>query len=213
MFGPRSQLAAVLLLASLASACSPGDGATDPAASASAPASTAAPTAIVLPASASQAASPTSAASVGGDASLGGSVAKGGDLCGLLGPGDFIAAGVSGATAPVENFDDSGNYYCVYAGDSGATGGIEFDAFVGDPAGSYQTMTESAGILNADATGQVSGADKAGTVIDGPGGMAGIAVCKGQFCFDIDIPTSSTARAQLISMAGLVLQRGSGLTG
>jgi hypothetical protein len=205
MFGHRQRLVAALLLVAIAGGCSSGDASSAPSA-----ALTSAQTATSVASPTSGSATP-SAANLG-DLSLGGSIAKGGDLCGLLGPGDFAAAGVSGATVPVENFDDSGNYYCVYAGDSGATGGIEFDAFVGDPAGAYQEMAASAGILSADATGALPGADKAGTVLNGPGGMAGIAACKGQFCFDIDIPTSSGARAQLLAMAGLVLQRGSGLT-
>jgi hypothetical protein len=208
MFGHRQRLAAALLLVAIGGGCSSGDASSAPSA-----ASTSAQTATSVASATSGSATPSATPSAStGAANLGGSIAKGGDLCGLLGPGDFAAAGVSGATVPVENFDDSGNYYCVYAGDSGATGGIEFDAFVGDPAGAYQEMVASAGILSADATGALPGADKAGTVLNGPGGMAGIAACKGQFCFDIDVPTSSGARAQLLAMAGLVLQRGSGLT-
>ena len=209
MFGHRQRLAAALLLVAIAGGCSSGDASSAPSAALT-PAQTATSVASQTSGNATPSAS-TGAANLG-DLSLGGSIAKGGDLCGLLGPGDFAAAGVSGATVPVENFDDSGNYYCVYAGDSGATGGIEFDAFVGDPAGAYQEMAASAGILNANATGALPGADKAGTVLNGPSGMAGIAACKGQFCFDIDIPTSSGARAQLLAMAGLVLQRGGSLT-
>jgi len=204
MFGNRRHLAAALLLVAIVGACSSG-GAT--------PLPTSGHTVTAVPSSdgGGATAAPTAVGSVGGTA-LGGPVVKGGDYCGLLGPGDFAAAGISGAAAPIENYDDSGNYYCVYAGDSGATGGIEFDAFVGDPTATYQGMAEAAGILAADATGEVPGADKAGTILNGPGGMAGIAVCKGQFCFDIDAPTSSSARAQLLALAKLVLQRGSGLT-
>ena len=142
------------------------------------------------------------AGSKGNATTLGRPVGQGGDLCGLLGPGDFAAAGVAGAMIPVENSDDSGNYYCVYAGDSGATGGIEFDAFASDPNEAYQTMTEADGITTADATGALEGADKAGTIQNGPGGMAAIAVCDGQFCFDIEFPTTSAARTELISLAG-----------
>lgn len=207
MFGHRRYLAAALLLVIVAGSCSSG-GATSapPSAPASAPASNVAP-------STSAATSPATGAAPSGGTALGGPVAKGGDYCGLLGPGDFAAAGIDGAKTPVENFDDSGNYYCVYAGDSGATGGIEFDAFVGSPDATYQAMAAGAGILTAEATGELPGVDKAGTILNGPGGMAGIAVCKGQFCFAIDAPTGSGTRAQLIALAALVVQRGSGLTG
>ena len=206
MFGNR-RLAAALLLVSVVGACGSGGASTAPLSTASIPAPSP-----VGPSNAVDGATATSAAPATAGTGIGGPVANGGDYCGLLGPGDFTAAGISGTKAPIENYDDSGNYYCVYAGDSGATGGIEFDAFVGDPAGTYKAMAEGAGILTADATSEVIGADKAGTVVNGPGGSAGIAVCKGQFCFDIDIPTSATARTQLIALAVLVLQRGSGLT-
>jgi hypothetical protein len=201
----RRNLAAALLLAAIVGACGSGGATAEPTAGQTANAVTS-----INPGGPT--AAPTAGDS-GANAALGGAVAKGGDYCGLVGPGDFAAAGISGAAAPIENYDDSGNYYCVYAGDSGATGGIEFDAFVGDPVATYQAMAAGAGILTADATGELPGADKAGTIMNGPGGMAGIAVCKGQFCFDIDVPTTAGARAQLLAIAKLVLQRGSGLAG
>jgi hypothetical protein len=207
MVGNRRRLAAALLLAAIVGACGSGG-----VASATASTPVAAATTTTVPSRLVAGATDTAAAPSGGTA-LGGPVAKGGDYCGLLGPGDFAAAGIGGAKTPVENFDDSGNYYCVYAGDSGATGGIEFDAFVGSPDATYQAMAAGAGILTAEATGELPGVDKAGTILNGPGGMAGIAVCKGQFCFAIDAPTGSGTRAQLIALATLVLQRGSGLTG
>jgi hypothetical protein len=42
--------------------------------------------------------------------------------------------------------------------------------------------------------------------------MATIGVKTGQLMFDIGFPTNSNARTQLIALAKLVLQRGSGLT-
>jgi hypothetical protein len=48
--------------------------------------------------------------------------------------------------------------------------------------------------------------------VEGPGGMATIGVKTGQLTFDIGFPTNSNARTQLIALAKLVLQRGSGLT-
>jgi hypothetical protein len=208
MSGNLRHLTAVLLLVTVAGACGSGAATTAPvSASLAAPGTPAAPSSIVAGVTETP---PTSGGPLA--TGLGGPIAKSGDLCGLLGPGDFAAAGIAGADTPVENYDDSGNYYCVYAGDAGATGGIEFDAFVGNPSNAYQSMTTSAGIQSADATSQLAGADKAGTVLNGPGGMAAIAVCAGQFCFDIEAPTTPGVRDQLLALARLVIQRGSGLT-
>jgi hypothetical protein len=52
----------------------------------------------------------------------------------------------------------------------------------------------------------------AGIQLNGPGNMATIAVRKGQVTFDIGFPTNPNARAQLIVLAKLVLQRGSALS-
>ena len=51
------------------------------------------------------------------------------DLCELLRPEDFATAGVDGAGEPEATTDGTGSSYCVYAGESGATGGIELDVF------------------------------------------------------------------------------------
>jgi hypothetical protein len=198
MFGSRKQIAAALLLLTIAGACSSG-GAT------SAPVSNAAP-------STGGGGGATASTGGGGGGALGDTVAQGGDLCGLLGPGDFAAVGVSGAGTPTKNNDAPTDAYCVYSGVSGATGGIEFDVFIGDPEATYQEIRSNGGILLDDATGDLPGVDAAGTVMDGPGHMAAIGVRKGQLTFDIDVPTSSGARAQLIALAKLVPQRGSALT-
>src|SRR5688572_18270537 len=64
--------------------------------------------------------------------------------CSLLSPADFTTAGIAGAAEPTDNADETG-HYCVYAGTSGATGGIEFDVFphddVASAADTYQTAT------------------------------------------------------------------------
>ncbi|MGD0120985.1 MAG: hypothetical protein ABSC46_00285 [Candidatus Limnocylindrales bacterium] len=52
----------------------------------------------------------------------------------------------------------------------------------------------------------------AGIQLNGPGKMATIGVTKGQFTFDIGFPTNANARAQLLALAKLVLQRESGLS-
>jgi hypothetical protein len=129
----------------------------------------------------------------------------------LLGPGDFAAVGVSGARTPTKNSDGPADAYCVYSGVSGATGGIEFDIFIGDPVASYQQIVAN-GALIADTTGDLPGVDAVGTVMNGPGNMAAIGARKGTMAFDIDVPTGPNARAQLIALAKLVLQRSSALS-
>ena len=58
---------------------------------------------------------------------------SGAAMCALT-PADFQAAGVAGAGKPTANVQDAGaGAYCVYAGKSSATGGIELDVFY--PAG------------------------------------------------------------------------------
>ena len=205
MFRSRRYLAAAILLASVVGACS-SSGATS-ALSSSAPSRGGGGSHATIAAGASA----TAGGSVAGGA-IGGTVAAGGDFCELLGPGDFAAVGVSGAGAPIKNTDGPTDAYCVYSGVSGATGGIEFDIFIGDPASTYQLILQNGGILGSDATGELPGVDAAGTQLNGPGRMAAIGVEKGQMTFDIDVPTGPNARAQLISLAKLVLQRESGLS-
>ena len=218
MFRTARHSAAALLLISAVGACTAAGATTapasNPAATASAPvAVSAAPSAAVPSAATPSAAVPSAAtpspATSGG--ALGGPIAKGGNFCGLLGPGDFAAVGVSGARTPTKNSDGPADAYCVYSGVSGATGGIEFDIFIGDPVASYQQIVAN-GALIADTTGDLPGVDAVGTVMNGPGNMAAIGARKGAMAFNIDVPTGPKARAQLISLAKLVLQRSSALS-
>ena len=155
----------------------------------------------------SRTAAPTRAPS----SATGGPVARGGNLCSLLGPGDFAAAGVAGASAPTVNSDENGGRYCVYAGTSGATGGIEFDAFTGDPVGTYQTIAGETGTLTELAAADLPGADQAGVNLNGAGGMAAIVVRKGQLIFDMSFPAGPQARAELIALSALVMERAAAL--
>ena len=213
MFRTARHIAAALLLISAVGACTAAGATTAPASNPAATASTAVavsavPSAAVPTAAVPSAAAPSPATSGG---ALGGSVAKGGNFCGLLGPGDFAAVGVSGARTPTKNSDGPADAYCVYSGISGATGGIEFDIFIGDPVSSYQQIVAN-GALIADTTGDLPGVDNVGTVMNGPGNMAAIGVQKGAMTFDIDVPTGPKARAQLIALAKLVLERSSALS-
>ena len=221
MFANRRHFVAAVLLmgvVGILGGCSSAS-ATASAATAAGATTAAAPT----PAGASTAAGlPTPTASVaatsvptsgGGPSATGGPVARGGNLCSLLGPGDFTAAGVSGAGAPTDSPDGTGGHYCVYTGVSGATGGIEFDAFIGDPVGTYRTIASDTGMgtLTSVSTTDLPGADQAGMTLDGTGHMAAIVVRKGQLIFDMSFPTNPNARAQLFALVSLVLQRGTAL--
>jgi hypothetical protein len=219
MFRTPRQLVAALLLISAVGGCTSAAAtvapSSNPVVTTSAAGGTPSPTsATPSPTSATPTAETPSpaapnAATSGG--ALGGPVAKGGNFCDLLGPGDFAGVGVSGAHTPTKNSDGTADAYCVYAGVSGATGGVEFDIYIGDPIASYQQIVTN-GALVADTTGDLPGVDAVGTVMKGPGNMAAIGVRKGKMAFDIDVPTGPNARAQLISLAKLVLQRSSALS-
>jgi len=213
MFRTVRHLAAATFLVAAVAGCTSAAATTAPLAASAAPitspsaVTTTAPTPSVAPSLA-----PSAASSTGAEAgATGGPVAAGGNFCGLLGPGDFAAAGVVGARTPTKNSDGTADAYCVYSGISGATGGIEFDIFIGDPVSSYQQIVSN-GTLVADATTGLTGVDNVGTVLVGPGNMAAIGVQKGAMTFDIDVPTGPNARAQLIALARLVIERGSGLS-
>ncbi len=158
---------------------------------------------------------PGSGAAGGG--ATGGSVAAGNDLCGLLGPGDFAAQGISGTGSPTENNADNSNVYCVYAGKSAGTGGVEFDAFLADTKADSEAtfISTSAPMLDFEGAGKAAFPDADGAKLrtDIPDGYAGIAIWKGRLVFDIGIPKSDQAKDQLIALAKLVLQRSAGLTG
>ena len=212
----RSRAAALSLIALFVAACS---AATGSAAGGGASAGGASGGGATGGGSGGSAAAPTPAAGGGaaGGGSVGGSVAAGDDLCGLLGPGDFAAVGISGTGGPSENNQDNSNVYCVYAGKSAATGGVEFDAFLaGSKADSEATFNEiAAPMLDFEGVGKAAFPDADGAQLrtDIPGGYAGIAIWKGKLAFDIGVPTSAQAKDQLIALAKLVLQRSAALTG
>lgn len=154
---------------------------------------------------------PSAAPGSTGGGPVGGTVAPGGQLCGLLGPGDFAAQGIPGAGAPSLNGGGTTEAYCVYAGKSSGTGGIEFDAWVGaDAASTYATVIGSSA-TNQDARARVPGADAAAIDLNGEAGSVTISVQAGQLVFDIGFPKSANAEAQLLALAGLVLERASAL--
>jgi len=169
------------------------------------------------PSAASQPAAASVAASqAAGGGTTGGPVAAGSDLCGLLGPGDFAAAGVPGTGKATENNTDANNVYCVYAGKSAGTGGVEFDAFLAASSADSQSAFDAASAPMLDSAGDGKAAfpdaDGAKLRTDIPDGYAGITIWKGKLVFDIGIPTTAGAKDQLIALAKLVLQRAAGLT-
>jgi hypothetical protein len=212
MFANRRHFVAAVLLMGIVGGCSSASAtATAATAAGATPAGASTPAGLPTPTASLAATSvPTSG---GGPSATGGPVAGGGNLCSLLGPGDFAAAGVSGAGSPIDSPDGTGGHYCVYAGVSGATGGIEFDAFIGDPVGTYRTIASDTGMgtLTAVSTADLPGADQAGMTLDSIGHMAAIVVRKGQLTFDMSFPTNPNARTQLIALVDLVLQRGTAL--
>ena len=123
---------------------------------------------------------------------------------------------MSGAGTPTANTTgvEGTGAYCVYAGKSSATGGIEFDVFVTQPADTGETYTLTTGEMSqpVDVAADV-GADQAALVTGGPGAPAVIAVRKGVLVFDVGTPSSQAAKAQLVALAKLVIQRAANLIG
>ena len=135
-------------------------------------------------------------------------------MCALT-PADFHGVGVSAAAKPTANVQDGGaSVYCVYAGKSSATGGIELDVF--NPAGASvadakETMRFAIGEGTAGLKPiALAGADEAqwsaATTSGGPA-FAALAVRRGTLVFVLGIPANANAQAQLMQLAAMVLQR------
>jgi hypothetical protein len=143
-----------------------------------------------------------------------GTDATGAQLCSLLGAEDFGAFGYVTAAEPSVSSDGPGNAYCVYAGESGATGGIEFDAFVDDTVEdaeeTYRITTEP---LAGGAPAGVPGADESVIATGIEDTWAAIAVRKGKLTYTVSLPTSDEAETQLKVLAAAVLSRAGDLTG
>jgi hypothetical protein len=134
-------------------------------------------------------------------------------MCALT-PADFQSAGISNATKPQANVQDGGaSVYCVYSGQSAATGGIELDVFY--PAGSnetgvkatYKTMVDEGPPLKPIS---LTGADEAHWSANATSGgppFATVAVRRLNLVFTLGIPAGSNSQAQLIKLAAVVLQR------
>ena len=159
---------------------------------------------------------PSGSAEPSTDQPLGGPVTDDTQLCDLLGPGDFDLVGIDGAGLPEFGTDGPGSAYCVYAGESAGTGGIEFDVFVdSDPGGVYSTILEAGGGAEL-ARIEVPGADRA----EGWDGVAGtpeqfgrIVARSGRLVFTIGAPGGPGTLARLTDLAATVIERGAALRG
>ena len=125
--------------------------------------------------------------------------------CGLLTPADFATHGVDGAEAPTDNPDGT-SHYCVYAGTSGATGGIEFDVF---PHADVASATETYDtVIGEGASGAPpTGASFAASSFAISGDTAYLAVRQGKLVFALAVPNDINTEAGLVALAKLVVER------
>jgi hypothetical protein len=142
--------------------------------------------------------------------------AKSGAAMCVLSADDFKAAGITNASKPTANISDGGaGVYCVYAGKSSATGGIELDVF--HPAGDTDAdvlEAERNAIGEGGATKlepvKLAGADSArwtGTAKSGGPEFAALVVRRAKLVFVIGIPAHKDAQARLLKLGALVLNR------
>ena len=141
---------------------------------------------------------------------------SGAAMCSALTPADFQRVGIANAGKPTTNVSDGGaSVYCVYAGKSSATGGVELDVFY--PAGGASVADARETFRTAIAEGAsgmkpiaIAGADEAqwsGSAVSGGKPFATIAVRRGTLVFVLGFPTSANAQAQLKTLSESVLQR------
>src|SRR5207248_5181754 len=106
--------------------------------------------------------------------------------------------------------------YCVYAGKSAATGGIELDIFVtksdADAKDVYKTMRgEMSPVSRVE--NALPGADESELAkVAKPSAFTTITVRKGKLAFAIGVPATSGSQDSVVSLARLVLQRAEKLT-
>ena len=134
-------------------------------------------------------------------------------LCELLGPGDFATVGIAGAAVPTVNSDGPGSAYCVYAGESAATGGIEFDVFIDEDAeGVFDTIVdETSGDLGSVIIPGVDAAVGTDGVAGQADGYGTVVVRKGPLVFTIAAPGGPGTTLKLSALAGIVIARAAGL--
>jgi hypothetical protein len=143
---------------------------------------------------------------------------SGAAMCALT-PADFQSVGVTNTSKPAANVQDGGaSAYCVYAGKSSATGGVELDVFY--PAGGSSIADAKETLRMAIGEGSsaqtplkptaIAGADEAywsPAAKSGGPTFATMAVRRGTLVFVVGIPARATAETQLTKLVAMVLQR------
>jgi hypothetical protein len=132
------------------------------------------------------------------------------EYCAFLAAEDFTAAGVAGVGRPSTNTDEAGAF-CVYAGKSSATGGVEFDFFV---AGTARESEEIWANVRPESNKRSSvatslpGVDKAEIAkITGKVNYTSLGVKRGKVVFHVGVPTTPKSEEAVLALARLVLQR------
>jgi len=130
------------------------------------------------------------------------------ELCALLTAEDWGAFGFVTAAQPEINSDGPGSAACVYAGQSGATGGLELDAYAHDTVAeaeeTFGTISEG---MPAAQPFTLPGADEVLLDPDIDASYAAILVRNGRFTYTISLPAGEAAEAQLAALAAAVLTR------
>jgi hypothetical protein len=141
--------------------------------------------------------------------------AKSGAAMCVLAPDDFKAVGIANASKPTANVSDGGaGAYCVYAGKSSATGGLELDVF--HPAGASdadvketeRTAIGEGGVGKPEDI-KLAGADSARWARARSGGpeFAALVVRRAKLVFVLGIPADKDAKDRLTKLGALVLAR------
>ena len=139
---------------------------------------------------------------------------SGAAMC-VLTAADFQSVGITNASKPSANVNDGGaSVYCVYAGKSSATGGIELDVFnpaassVADAKETFQTAVAegTSGLKPIKIAGTDEAQWSAATKSGGPA-FASIGIRRGTLVFVLGIPASANAQTQLTKLSALVLER------
>ena len=140
-------------------------------------------------------------------------------MCGALTTSDFTSVGIQGTTGPQANVIHPTAAYCVYAGNSGENGGVEFDVFY--PAGAtpaavkaheHTLMMETGGSVGEGSYTSIvmPGADAAHLGTNMHAGKApfdSLVVRKGNLIIVITIPATAQAPGQLEKLAKIALRR------
>jgi hypothetical protein len=143
----------------------------------------------------------------------GGGLPSGESLCALLTSADWGQFNYVTAAQPEIESDSPGSAYCTYAGDSGASGGLEFDAFAHETVeDAEETFDLISGGTDGDGkTVTIPGADEVfiDSSIDDTFGA--IVVRTGRFTYTVTVPDGDQAETQLLALAAIVLTRASAL--